>query len=191
MLREAIEIIRRLWQGGYVSHRGAHFAVEDARVFDLPHSPIDIFVAAGGPRAGALAATVDAGVCATEPDDDLLDAYRAAGGGPGRTWGQVVLAWAEDEEAGLADAHAQFRFAAGGWKVQSELPNPVNFAAATQTLEPADLAETIPAGPDPAAHADAVRAYLDLGYERVAVAYPGADPEGFMRFFCDEVRPLV
>jgi G6PDH family F420-dependent oxidoreductase len=191
MLREAIEIMRRLWSGEYVTHRGAHFSVEDARVFDLPEAPIEIYVAAGGPRAAELAASVDAGVCATEPDAGVLEAYTGAGGGSERTWGQVVLAWAGDEDTGLAEAHAQFRFAAGGWKVQSELPNPVNFAAATQTLDPADLAEAIPAGPDPARHADAVRAYLDLGYERIAVAYPGGDPEGFMRFFQDEVRPLL
>lgn len=191
MLREAIDIVRRLWEGGYVTHRGEHFTVEDARVFDLPGTPIDVYVAAGGPRAATLAAEVDAGVCVTEPDDGVIGAYRDAGGGADRTWGQVVLAWAGDEETGLADAHAQFRFAAGGWKVQSELPNPVNFAAATQTLDPADLADAIPAGPDPARHADAVRAFLDLGYERIAVAYPGDDPEGFMRFFQEDVRPLL
>jgi G6PDH family F420-dependent oxidoreductase len=191
MLREAIAVIRRLWQGGYVTHRGDHFTVEDARVFDLPEAPIDLYVAAGGPRAATLAAEVDAGVCATEPEERVIGAYLEAGGEADRAWGQVVLAWAGDEEAGLADAHAQFRFAAGGWKVQSELPNPVNFAAATQTLDPTDLAGVIPAGPDPQPHADAVRAFLEQGYERIAVAYPGGDPEGFMRFFCEQVRPLV
>jgi G6PDH family F420-dependent oxidoreductase len=40
MLREAIVIMRRLWAGGYVTHRGDHFTVEDARVFDLPETPI-------------------------------------------------------------------------------------------------------------------------------------------------------
>jgi G6PDH family F420-dependent oxidoreductase len=191
MLREAVGIIRRLWRGGYVTHRGAHFVVEDARVFDLPEAPIEIYVAAGGPRAATLAGEVGAGVCATEPDDGVMDAYLGAGGTAGSTWGQVVLAWARQEDAGLADAHAQFRFAAGGWKVQSELPNPVNFAAATRTLAPPDLAAVVAAGPDPARHAEAVRAYLDLGYERIAVAYPGDDAEGFMRFFQDEVRPLL
>jgi alkanesulfonate monooxygenase SsuD/methylene tetrahydromethanopterin reductase-like flavin-dependent oxidoreductase (luciferase family) len=30
MLREAAGVIRELWDGGYVRHRGEHFVVEDA-----------------------------------------------------------------------------------------------------------------------------------------------------------------
>jgi hypothetical protein len=138
-----------------------------------------------------LAAQVAGGVCATEPRDDIISAYLDAGGDPDHTWGQVVLAWAPEQDRGLREAHAQFRFAAGGWKVQSELPNPVNFDAATQTLEPADLADLIPAGPDPDAHAEAVRSYLDAGYRRIAVAYPGSEPDEFMQFWTDQVRPRV
>ena len=39
MLREALEIIRLLWQGGYQSYRGEYLDLEDARVFDLPDEP--------------------------------------------------------------------------------------------------------------------------------------------------------
>jgi G6PDH family F420-dependent oxidoreductase len=191
MLREAIEVIGKLWDGGYVSHRGEHFVVEDARVFDLPEQPIKTFVAAGGPRAARLAAEVADGVCATEPSGDIMSAYLEAGGQRETTWGQVVLAWAADDESGLADAHAQFRFAAGGWKVQSELPNPVNFDAATQTVSPSDLADAIPAGPDADRHAEAIKAYLDLGYEHIAFAYPGSDTDGFMQFWNEELHPRL
>ena len=34
--REALEIIRLLWQGGYQSYEGRYLQLEDARVFDLP-----------------------------------------------------------------------------------------------------------------------------------------------------------
>jgi G6PDH family F420-dependent oxidoreductase len=188
MLREAIEVIQELWKGGYVSHRGEHFVVEDARVFDLPDRPINTFVAAGGPSAARLAADVADGLCVTEPSTEIMTTFVAAGGRRETTWGQVVLAWAADDESGLADAHAQFRFAAGGWKVQSELPNPVNFDAATQTVNPADLASTIPAGPDADRHAEAIKAYLNVGYEHIAVAYPGNDTDGFMRFWNEELH---
>ena len=36
MLEEAVEVIRTLWQGGQQSHYGLHYAVENARVYDLP-----------------------------------------------------------------------------------------------------------------------------------------------------------
>ena len=102
-----------------------------------------------------------------------------------------MLAWAGDEEAALADADAQFRFAAGGWKVQSELPNPVNFDAATATIGPAGLAGLIPAGPDTDRHAAAVREFGDAGFEHIAVAYPGADADGFMELWGERLEPAV
>src|SRR6202000_871433 len=37
--REALEIIRLLWRGGYRSYDGKHLQLEDARVFDLPEKP--------------------------------------------------------------------------------------------------------------------------------------------------------
>ena len=102
-----------------------------------------------------------------------------------------MLAWAGDEEAGLADAHAQFRFAAGGWKVQSELPNPVNSDAATATIGPAGLADLIPAGPDTDRHAAALREFGDAGFEHIAVAYPGAEVDSFMEFWSERLEPAV
>jgi alkanesulfonate monooxygenase SsuD/methylene tetrahydromethanopterin reductase-like flavin-dependent oxidoreductase (luciferase family) len=36
LLREALEIIRLRWRGGYRSYDGMYLRLEDARVFDLP-----------------------------------------------------------------------------------------------------------------------------------------------------------
>jgi G6PDH family F420-dependent oxidoreductase len=93
MLAEAIEVMRRLWSGEYVSHRGPHFTVEDARIFDLPEEEIPVFVAAGGPQAARLAAEAGDGICATEPDPSLVETFAAAGGAHADTWGQLALSW--------------------------------------------------------------------------------------------------
>src|SRR5205823_11434495 len=34
MLEEAVQVIRTLWQGGVQSHRGRHYRVENARIYD-------------------------------------------------------------------------------------------------------------------------------------------------------------
>ena len=191
MLAEAVDVMRLLWSGEYVSHRGKHFTVEDARIFDLPDETIPIFVAAGGPEAARLAAAAGNGVCATEPDASLVEAYRDAGGGATDTWGQIPLSWHRDEEQAVVRAHDQFRFGVAGWKVMAELPNPVSFEAATATVRPEDVAANVPCGPDPTAHASGIRAYADAGFERVAVVDVGEDQEGFFRFWTDELRPAL
>src|SRR3954469_21829002 len=43
-LEEAGEVIRTLWQGGQQSHYGVHYAVENARIYDLPDPTPPIIV---------------------------------------------------------------------------------------------------------------------------------------------------
>ena len=76
-------------------------------------------------------------------------------------------------------AHRYFRFAAPGWKVMSELPNVANFEAATASVRPEDVAETIPCGPDPDRFADAIGTWIDAGFDHVAVA-PVGDIDAFL-----------
>ncbi len=44
MLEEAVTVMRLLWEGGYQTHRGKHYTVEHARIFDLPDDPIEVAV---------------------------------------------------------------------------------------------------------------------------------------------------
>ena len=93
-LREAIEVIKLLWRGGYRSYAGEHYTVSDARIFDLPDELPPIAVAAGGERAARLAAEVGDGLFSTDPDPELVEAYTAAGGS-GPRYCEVPLAYAE------------------------------------------------------------------------------------------------
>jgi G6PDH family F420-dependent oxidoreductase len=190
MLREALEIIRLLWQGGYQSYRGEYLDLEDARVFDLPDELPVIAVAAGGTDAAELAAELGDGMFGTEPKSELFDAYRGAGGS-GPTYGEVGLAWAETEEEAVQAAFETSRWALTGWKVMSELPNPANFEAASQVVRPEDVAASMPCGPDVAKHLEAIREYEQVGYDHVVLANNGPDPDGFMDFFAKELKPAL
>ena len=190
MLREALEIIRLLWQGGYQSYRGEWLDLEDARVFDLPDALPLIAVAAGGPDAAELAAELGDGMFGVDPDPELFGAYRGAGG-TGPAYGEVGLAWAETEDAAVTAAFETSRWSLTGWKVMSELPNPVNFEAAAQVVKPEDVAEAMPCGPDAAKHLAAIREYEDVGYDHVVLANNGPDPDGFMDFFARELKPQL
>lgn len=146
MLRESIEVIRLLWSGGYHSYDGRHIQLEDARVFDLPDELPPIVVAGSGGPAVKLAAELGDGLFTTDADRDLVDKYKKAGG-EGPRYAEVSLSWAPTEEAALKSAHTLFRFSATGWKVQAELPNPVNFEAASSVVREADIAESFAYGP--------------------------------------------
>jgi G6PDH family F420-dependent oxidoreductase len=186
-LVEALEIINLLWRGGYQSYEGKHLQLEDARVFDLPDELPVIAVAAGGKDAAELAATHGTGLFATEPRPDLVAAYTGKGGA-GPRYAEVPMAWATTEEAGVQEALKTSRWAVTGWKVMSELPNPVNFDAASQTVRPEDIREQFAVGPDPQPYADAVKKYSDAGFDHIVLQNAGPDPDGFLDFFAKELK---
>ncbi|ADP84506.1 TIGR03557 family F420-dependent LLM class oxidoreductase [Pseudofrankia inefficax] len=186
MLREAIEIIRLLWSGGYQSYEGRYLRLEDARVFDLPPVPPRIAVAASGEPSARLAAECGDALFATEPKAAIVDHYRAAGG-DGPRYAEIPLAYAPDETTAARAALETTRWALTGWKVMSELPNPVNFAAATTTITEHDVAERFACGPDPARHLAVADQFLDAGFDTLVLLNAGPDPDDFLDFFHSEL----
>ena len=190
MFRESLEIIRLLWSGGYHSYKGKHLTLEDARVFDLPETPPRIAVAAGGPSAARIAAELGDAIFATEPRPDLTNAYAKAGG-DGPRYAEVPLAWASSEEEAAQSARENFRFGLTGWKVQSELPNPVNFEAATAFITEDDMRGVFGIGPDAENHLAVAQQFVDAGFDHLALINAGPDPDGFFDFFEKELAEPV
>jgi G6PDH family F420-dependent oxidoreductase len=191
MLHEAIEVLQLLWQGGFHSYRGEHFTVEDARIYDLPDEPVPVLVAASGAESAELAGELADGLINIEPESSVVDTYADAGGDRSATWAEVAVSWHADEAEARRIAHERLRFSAQGWKVMAELPNPVNFEAATEPVTEDQIAESVPCGGDPKAFATAVQDFLDAGFEHVAVMPAGDDAAGFVEFWTNEVRPLL
>jgi G6PDH family F420-dependent oxidoreductase len=182
LLREALEIIRLLWQGGYHSYDGKYLQLEDARVFDLPEQLPLIAVAASGKASATIAAELGDGLFATEPKPELVTGYRAAGGtGPG--YAEAPVAWAPDEKTAVQAVLEKSRWALTGWKVMSELPNPVNFDAASATVREDDVLGQFACGPDVERHVEVVKQFTDAGFDRIVLQNAGPDPDGFVDFF--------
>ncbi|MEU6851751.1 TIGR03557 family F420-dependent LLM class oxidoreductase [Actinacidiphila alni] len=194
LLREALEIIRLLWSGGYQSYHGKYLALDDARVFDLPPEPPPIAVAAGGGDAARLAAELGDGLFATEPRSDLVDAFREAGGS-GPRYAEVPMAWAPDEHTAVRAALETTRWAVSGWKVMSELPNPANFEAASATVREEDILARFACGNDPSRYVEVAQPFVDAGFDHLVMQNAGPDPDGFIDFYRSEldgrIRALV
>jgi G6PDH family F420-dependent oxidoreductase len=188
MLGEAIEVMRLLWSGGYQSHRGTHFTVEDARIFDLPDDPVPVAVAVSGPASLEVAVRHGDELVATDPQGELVTGFRDAKGRGAHATCQVPLCYSTDRDAAVETAHRMFRWSTLGWSVMSELPNPLNFAGATQLVSPDDVAGQIPCGDDADAVVEAVRPYVEAGFDRIALVQIGSEQEEFLGFWSRELR---
>ncbi|HET8602787.1 MAG TPA: LLM class F420-dependent oxidoreductase [Marmoricola sp.] len=194
MLVEAVEIIRELFTGDMLTFDGEHFRVDSARLWDLPDEPPEIGVAVGGEVAISQLAPLADHLIATEPDDELIATWNATDGAPqipsaGRAIGQIPICWDPDRETAVRRAHEQFRWFAGGWQVNADLPTTNGFAGATKFVRPEDVAETIPCGPDLDEIVEKVRPFWQAGFTDVALVQVGGD--SCDRFLAEAAGPLL
>jgi G6PDH family F420-dependent oxidoreductase len=194
MLKEAVQIIRELFGGELVSWKGEHFEVDSARLWDLPEIPVPIGIAVSGEKSVELFAPLGDHLIAVEPDKSLVDAWhnarRATGlHGEQRVIGQIPVSWDPDRDTAVKRALEQFRWFAGGWSVNADLPTTAGFAAATQFVKPDDVAESIPCGPDLDAIVDAVREYWKAGFTDIALVQIGDEAQD--QFLAEAAGPLL
>lgn len=178
-LEEALDIINALFDGGYVNYVGHHYRVDSAKLWDLPAVRVPIAVAVSGPQSIAAFAPKAQVMVAVEPDPQLGPAWDKATGSssPARKVGQLPISWDRDVDAAKTRAHEQFRWFAGGWKVNAELPSTAGFAAASQFVTPDDVAAQIPCGTDIEAIVKALIPFKDAGFTDVALVQIGGDQQ--------------
>jgi G6PDH family F420-dependent oxidoreductase len=177
MFSEAVDIIRRLLDGEHVNHRGTHYSVESARLFDPPGTPVPIGIAVSGEDSCALAGRKADVLVATEPKAELVEMFEEAGGAGKPKVGQIAMAYDSDRDAAVQRAHEQFRWFGLGWQVNTDLPAPSSFEAATQFVRPEDVAEQLPCGSDVEEFVEKVRPFLDAGFTEVAFVQIGAEQQ--------------
>ena len=189
-LGEAVRIIQRLFGGETCSFRGEHLRLDDARLFDRPSDAPQILLAAGGPHSAKLAGETADGLIATEAKSEIVEAYQRAGG-DGPRMAEIGVCWAKSAKAAQETIHHFARWNALGWEVLPELPTPKSFAAVTSGLDPEQVSEEVPHGPDAETFVKGVRKFAKAGFDEIVLHQIGPDQDGFIRFFERELLPAL
>jgi len=192
-LRECVDIMRALFAGEEVSHRG-HVTVDRARLYTRPPQPPPLLAAALSEAtarwAGAWAdglATVNAPV---QQLRRLIDAYRSGGGG-GRLVLQVHLSWAATDDEALRIAHDQWRTNVLDPVLLADLETVAAFDAAGELVRPEDVARKVLVSSDLGRHVAWLAELAELGFDEIALHHVGQDLEPFIDAFGEHVLPRL
>jgi G6PDH family F420-dependent oxidoreductase len=188
MLEEAIEVMRTLWQGGVQHHRGRHYRVSSARIYDLPGEPPPILVSGFGPKSTKLAARVGDGYCTTSPDKELIDLYRSEGGkGPVHAGAKVCFG--ADEQEAIRTAHRLWPNIGLPGELAQVLPTPAHFEQAAELVGEDAIGQAIPCGPDLEMHAESLKEFADAGVDELFIQQIGPDQDAFFDTWAPEILP--
>lgn len=190
MLEEAVEVIRRLWEGESVTHHGRYYTVENARIYSRADTAPPILVSAFGPAATALAARIGEGLVTTKPSADTVRHYRDEGG-RGPIVGAMKVCWDDDEGRAVKLAHELWATECLPGELNQELPTPAHFDQAASLVTEDAVARAIPCGPDPERYVTAVREFLDAGFDELYIGQIGPDVSGFLSFYDRELRGRI
>lgn len=191
MLEEAVEVIRRLWEGGYQHHRGRHYHVENARIYTLPDPLPKIHVAASGPSSAHLAGRIGDGLISVAPNETVVENFEEAGGNGKPRYAQVHVCYATDEAEAVRTAHEWWPNTGLPGQLGQELAIPKYFEQAAQLVTPDHIRENVVCGPDVERYVEAVREYVDAGFDHVYLHQIGPDQEAFLDFSEHELLPKL
>ena len=189
LLEEAIAVIRSLWAGDLVEHRGRGYRVIDAQLFGLPAEPPPIYVAASGRVAAELAAELGDGLIGTSPEEEVVGTFAMHGGSTKPKLGQLTVCWGPDEETALDTAMTWWPTAAVEGELMQELPLPRHFEQASQMVTKDQLRKVVVCGPDVSPYLEAIGTYEAAGYDHIFIHQVGPDQEKGLRFLAEEVLP--
>lgn len=196
MLEEAVEVMRRLWSGEFVTFHGRHYTVENARIYTLPDTPPPVYVSGFGPNSVELAARIGDGYISTTPDKELLSAFTANGGAGKVTQAGYKVCWGSDDETCVATAHRLWGTSGIPGEASQVLPSPKHFEQVSQLVPPEKTRESVACGGDVERHVAAFTPYAEAGFDEIYVSQMGGREAhthygGFFDFYRDEVLPRL
>jgi F420-dependent hydroxymycolic acid dehydrogenase len=195
-LIEAIDIIRALWTGNPVSHRGRYYNVE-AKLYDPPQAPIPLLTAANGRKSMRLAGQHGDGLV-TDPETwkqhkaEWQAGARDAGKNPDEMPVLVEQYVAVGGEAEARQAAELWRFGPKAFRGYYDITDPAKIqqrADAEISLQKA--MNGWPVSADPGPHIDKIQELQESGVSIVNIHAGQADQDRVIDFYGEHVLPKV
>jgi coenzyme F420-dependent glucose-6-phosphate dehydrogenase len=207
-LRESVRLMRALWDDERVSFDGDYYRTDDATIYDRPleedgsGAGVPVYIAAGGPVMAKYAGRVGDGFICTSGKgmdlytDKLLPAVvdgLAAAGRPVDDIARMIeikLSYAPTREEAMENTRFWAPLALSA-EDKHRLDDPLEMAYAADQLPLDQVASRWIVATTPDEVVDAVRPYVDAGFDHLVFHLAGEDQRGFLSAFGRDVLPLI
>lgn len=201
-LREAVELMRRLWTEDRVTFEGEYYRTKNATIYDRPDEPVPIYVAASGPTASRFAGRVGDGFICTSgkaPElyrETLLPNVQAGLEKSGRSMDdlektiEMKVSFDSDLDKAMQDTSYWAALALSP-EEKMGVEDPVEMEKLADALSVERAASRWIVSNDPEEHIERIAPYIELGFTHLVFHAPGPDQERFLRLYAKEILPRL
>jgi coenzyme F420-dependent glucose-6-phosphate dehydrogenase len=201
-LREAVELMRKLWTEDRVSFDGEYYRTVDASIYDRPETPIPVYVAAGGPVVARYAGRAGDGFICTSGKgmtlytDELIPAVKEGAEKAGRDYEaidrmiEIKLSYDTDPTVALENTRFWAPLALGK-EQKHDITDPIEMEKAADALPIEQIASRWIVGSDPDEVVAGVKQYVDAGLNHLVFHAPGQDQRRFLELFERDLAPRL
>lgn len=196
---ESVELIRKLWAGGWVTHNGQYYQVKNARIYDLPQQPVPIYMAAEGPKSMRLAGRYgdglisdSASIMQAEMRQAFEEGAREAGKDPSKmpllAEHFVIVGDKQDAE----EPARLWRFLPKAWEEYVNDADPRDIERkALANIKPEEVMQKWVISTDPDEHAQSIQQLIDGGVTQIYIHIGQHDQQRGIEFYGREVLPRL
>ena len=201
-LKEAIEIMRKLWTEERVTFDGEYFHLRNATVYDRPEHPIPLYVAASGESAARLAGRVADGFICTSGKgpalytETLLPAVAEAAAKAKRDGSKIEkmiemkVSFDPDKKRALEDTRHWAALALPA-EDKAGVDDPMEMERRSAALPIEKAASRWLVSSDPEEHIEQIAEYVGYGFTHLVFHAPGPDQLRFLELYRTEIMPRL
>jgi coenzyme F420-dependent glucose-6-phosphate dehydrogenase len=201
-MREAVQLMRKLWTEERVTFEGEYYKTEKATIYDRPEQPVPIYVAAAGGLVAKYAGRGGDGfICTSGKKTELytetllpnLAAGLEAAGKPKPGYEKMIevkVSFDTDKRRALEDTRLWAALALSAEEKMS-IEDPVEMERLADALPLERAASRWIVSDDPEEQVERIKFYLDLGFTHLVFHAPGQDQARFLALYGERVLPLL
>ncbi|MFM7690594.1 MAG: glucose-6-phosphate dehydrogenase (coenzyme-F420), partial [Alphaproteobacteria bacterium] len=201
-MREAVQLMRKLWTEERVSFEGQYYRTEHATIYDRPATPVPIYVAAAGAMVAKYAGRAGDGfICTSGKKPELytetllpnLVAGLDAAATPKPDYDRMIevkVSFDTDKQRALEDTRHWAALALSAEEKMS-VEDPVEMERLADALPLERAASRWIVSDDPEEHVERIGYYVRLGFRHLVFHAPGPDQARFLRLYGEQVLPLL
>ena len=201
-LAEAIELIRALWTGEKVTHKGVYYQTRQAKLYTRPSEPIPVYISTMVPNSARFAGKYGDGLITVggeEPEiyraifQNFVAGAKEAGKDPSRMPRMVELAvaYTDDEEKAIEYRQAYWAGTFIPALFTERIYTPKMSEENGKVVGPDTIRQSVCISADPEIHIKFAQQYIDLGFDHLFFHSAGPDQRVFLEGYGRDVLPRL